>query len=218
MDSIQDIDLFLSVMDFGHDRPLKIVDIGAHEGRFTAAIKQRYPTAKSFMFEPSPEQFETLVTKFPDDFVFNYGISDTFKKSKFVLYGDGLSQLNRATQAVEVDPINTLIEVQMISLDRLHGSVFNGMNIDICKIDTEGQELNVFKGAIEMLKNKAVQYCIFECGGTWEDLGVKFTDVNELLYEYGYHIYQFKNGKPVKVPADFSDYSLCDYLATYKEL
>lgn len=218
MDSIQDIDLFLSVMDFRHDRPLKIVDIGAHSGKFTQAVKQRFPTVKSFMFEPSPERFEFISENFKDDYVFNYGISDTLKKSPFVLYGGDLSQLNRVTDAKEVDPQNQLIEIQMISLDRLHESVFNKMDIDICKIDTEGQELNVVRGAKEMLTNRAIQYIIFEVGGTYEALGYTFADVIKLFDSFSYHVYRFHEGRPVRLPLDYQNTDLCDYLATYKEL
>lgn len=214
MDSISDIDTFLSVMDFGHTNPLKIIDIGAHSGKFTQAVKDRYPAAKSFMFEPNPERFEYLVTNFPDDFVFSYGVANERKKSKFVCYGFDLSQLNRVTASEQVENGNALIEIQLVSLDGIHHSILNNLNIDICKIDTEGQELNVLKGAHEMLSKKAISYIIFECGSTYTSLGYKVGDVIALLNQYGYDVY---NGKH-KLTPDFNDYSLADYLATYKPI
>lgn len=217
MDSIADIDTYLSVMEF--TSPIKILDIGAHEGKFTEAFKKRFPCT-SFMFEPSPEQFENLVTNFPADFVFNYGVSNEKRKAKFVLYGggSGISQLNRITESVHVDPLNSLVEIQLVSLDSIHHSILNNLAFDVCKIDTEGQELNVLRGAAKMLANKDLKYIIFEVGSTYTALGYTVGEVIAYLNSFGYNVYDFVNGKPVRLSPDFNDYSLRDLFATYKEL
>lgn len=213
MDSIADIETYLTAMDLP-DRALKIVDIGAHSGKFTSEIKKRFPCV-SFMFEPSPKQFEKLVTDFPADFVFSYGVSDKKKKSGFVCYGGTLSQLDRVTDNATVQAENTLIEIQMVSLDSIHSSILASNHIDILKIDTEGQELNVLKGAHQLLTNKAISYIFFEVGGTYTDLGYRVGDVIRLLNSYGYSVYDFVEGKPVKLTPDFDDHSLRDLFATY---
>lgn len=219
MDIIADIDTYLSVMEFNILRPIKILDIGAHNGKFTEAFKKRF-SCTSFMFEPSTEQFENLVTNFPSDFVFNYGVSNEKKKAKFVLYGGdkGMSQINRLTESESVHELNALTEIQLVSLDSIHHSILNNLIFDVCKIDTEGQEFNVLKGAEKMLANKDLKYIIFEVGSTYTDLGYTVGDVISLLNSYGYSVYDFVEGKPIKLTPEFNDYSLRDLFATFKEL
>lgn len=187
MDSIADIDQFLSLMKLP-ERPLKIVDVGAHSGKFTKAVRDRHQCV-SFMFEPSPVQFENLVTNFPDDFVFNYGISDHHRISGFVCYGGDLSQLDRVTECRVLEYPNKLIEITIVSLNEIHHSILANNHIDILKIDTEGQELNALKGASELLKNKAIDNIIFEVGGTFLDLGYRVGDVIAYLNSFGYDVY-----------------------------
>lgn len=187
MDSIQDIDTFLSAMDLP-DRILKIVDVGAHSGKFTKAVRDRHKCI-SFMFEPSPVQFENLVTNFPNDFVFNYGISDHHRVSGFVCYGNDLSQLDRVTDSKILEYPNKLIEITIVSINEIHHSILANNHIDILKIDTEGQELNVLKGASDLLKKKAISNIIFEVGGTFLDLGYRVGDVIEYLNSFGYKVF-----------------------------
>lgn len=212
MDSILNIDIYLSAMTLP-DRLLKVVDIGAHSGKFTTEVRKRFPCV-SFMFEPSPKQFEKLVIDFPSDFVFNYGVSDKRKKSGFVCYGGTLSQLDRVTDSKILDEENTLIEIDMVSLDSIHHSILANNHIDILKIDTEGQELNVLKGAKKMLTEKAISNIIFEVGGTYTDLGYTVGEVIALLNSHGYKVYDFNESVKVELTPEFNDYSLRDLFAT----
>lgn len=209
MDSIADIDTYLAAMTLP-DRILKIVDIGAHSGAFTKEIRKRFPCV-SFMFEPSPKQFEKLVTDFPYDYVWNYGVSDRAKKSGFVCYGGTLSQLDRVTESVIVHPDNRLIEIDMVSLDSIQE--YLPKRIDILKIDTEGQELNVLKGANQFLSGKAISNIIFEVGGTYTDLGYTVGEVIALLNSHEYKVYDFNENGKVELTPDFNDYSLRDLFA-----
>lgn len=211
MDSIADIDTYLSFMEL--PPVVKILDIGAHKGRFTEAVRQRME-GHSFMFEPTPERFAELQQKFTNDSVYNWAVSDKEGIQQFVLYGgqNEIEQLNRFTNAKQVHPINTLIDVRVISLDSIHEHYLNHLTFNICKIDTEGQELNVFKGAEKMLKNKDLKNIIFEVGGTYTDLGYTAGDVIAYLNSFGYKVYDF-DGEWKELTSDFNDHSLRDLFA-----
>lgn len=62
----------------------------------------------------------------------------------------------------------------------------NISRIDYLKIDVEGNELSVIKGARQMLERRAVNFIQFEYGGTWIDSRTYFMDMHVILTDYGY--------------------------------
>lgn len=58
--------------------------------------------------------------------------------------------------------------------------------IDYLKLDAEGEEFNILKGAEECLKNKIIQGGHFECGGTFPDANVKLSALVDFLDSFGY--------------------------------
>ena len=66
-------------------------------------------------------------------------------------------------------------------------------HIDFLKIDTEGSELNVLKGAHTMLKNHNINVIQFEYGGTYPDANITLEQVYNFLAELEYDIYRIVN-------------------------
>jgi hypothetical protein len=62
--------------------------------------------------------------------------------------------------------------------------------IDYLKIDVEGHELEVFKGALQMLKNNQIGIIQFEYGGANIDAKVLLKDLFEFFQNYNYTLYK----------------------------
>ena len=65
--------------------------------------------------------------------------------------------------------------------------------IDFIKIDVEGAEYRVLKGAENMLKKKLIKSGIFETGETLTDAKVSEKQLMEYLEEYGYILQKIPN-------------------------
>lgn len=192
--------------------PLFCLDIGAYKGEFGELVRLLYPGSKVIMYEPSPIAYKELSGKFLSETVHNYGISNDTHWDKFVIY-DGCPALNRVTGLKESIEGNEVIDVPFRSLDDLYKT-----KIDLCKIDTEGEEFNVIKGAKELLLNKQIKFIFFESGITFQQRGYDLAQVLTHLYGLGYKTYAIRDGKLVKLDADYNEHHVDDYMATYLEI
>ncbi len=77
------------------------------------------------------------------------------------------------------------IEVQVSSLDRLCGEL-GVTQIDFVKIDVEGHEFNVLKGAKNLLSKRAIKFIQLELGHAMRANRVYFHDVFVFLDEFNY--------------------------------
>ena len=137
-------------------------DIGSHLGTYTDIVVKAYPNCKSFLFEPQSKIFKKIEQKYLNNKnieVFNLAVSDTEKKQNLNLnhhdltaslldYNSKSSYLRFKAKLyqTDIDKMNYGVElVKIITLD-----IFivdnNLVKIDLLKIDTEGNELNVLKG------------------------------------------------------------------------
>lgn len=137
------------------------VDVGAHKGEILDLFIKYAPNGKHFAFEPIPMLFNLLKKKYTNQSIYPYAISDvsgdtTFQFVKNAPAYSGIKKRKYATENPEIEEIN----VQTIPLDDL---IPKNQKIDLIKIDVEGGEFQVLKGAKNVIvKNKPK--IIFECG------------------------------------------------------
>ena len=77
------------------------------------------------------------------------------------------------------------VEVECITVDTAF-SEFDFEVIDYLKIDTEGAELMVLKGAEKCLKEKSINCIQVEYGGTYDDAGITVDDIIKYLEQFNY--------------------------------
>ncbi len=138
------------------------IDIGCHKGEIMEIILRMAPNGNHTAFEPIPELHEGLRRKFGNQIiVLPYALGDengmsTFNHVKNAEAYSGLRQRKYDTQHPEIN----IIEVEVRKLD----DVINpSTKIDFIKLDVEGGEFAVLKGARRILKeNKPT--VVFECG------------------------------------------------------
>ena len=98
--------------------------------------------------------------------------------------GSGLTK-----RSAEIMTYNASYEVEVMTLDA-YCAEMELEHIDFLKIDTEGNEMAVLRGAQGMLARGAIKYIQFEYGGCWIDARQYLRDAYDLLERYGYCIYK----------------------------
>lgn len=165
------------------------IDIGCHKGEILDLLLKNAPKGKHFAFEPIPQLFKALTKKYNQKArLFPFALSDKNEKTKFQLVKNALaySGIKRRRYDIE-NPVIEEINIETKTLDTI---ISPNENIHFIKIDVEGGEFGVLKGAINILqKNRPM--IIFECGkGASDFYGTDPLDLyNFITEEVGLKIY-----------------------------
>lgn len=194
-----------------------IFDVGAHKGGYTEYVLSEVPDANCFLFEPNTELYKELDKKYN---AFNILLGEIKGVKTFYQCAnkaDELSSTYRREVFSEVE-YNTEIK-KCYTVDDFCESA-NIDHIDLLKIDVEGAELDVIKGALMMLDDKKITFLQVEYGGTYPDAGITGLQVIQYVNELGYNIYELVGDKLMPVtPENFiEDYRYTNFLVTFKEL
>lgn len=137
------------------------IDIGANLGHILMEIVAAAPKGQHFAFEPIPDLYTLLQKRFSKNTtVYNYALSDKKGSTTFNYYPGrpAVSGFRERNNQIGQEP--TLLSVQVEKLDDL---IPENLKIDLIKIDVEGAEFEVLKGAMKVLQ-KNQPLVLFECG------------------------------------------------------
>lgn len=183
------------------------IDVGCHKGEILDMMLKYAPKGQHFAFEPIPYLYNALTKKFKGlATIYPYALADKKGTTNFNLVKNapaysGLKQRHYDIENPEIE----VIKVEEELLDDLLGNT----RIDFIKIDVEGGEFGVLKGAKNLLK-KNLPTILFECGkGASDYYGTQPADIfNYLTQEVGLRIFTLdafiKNGKALS-QAEFVD-------------
>ena len=144
-----------------------ILDIGANEGKYTKTCKKISPNARIISFEPHPKTFMKLRrnVKDTDIILINKALSENSGESLLYDYegNDGSTHASLQKNVIErVHGKKSICHnVNVTTIDTIIKE-FNIVRIDLLKIDVEGNEISVLKGANESLKNNIIEAIQFE--------------------------------------------------------
>jgi len=134
-----------------------IFDVGAHHGQTAKEFRKHFPTSQIYSFEPFPESFETLRlnTQYNRGIqIFNYGLTD--KVGTFAFHSNLSSATNSLLPADELGfktwgdgllETQDIVQVQFKTIDEVLAEQ-DIQTIDILKMDVQGTEHRVLKGAL----------------------------------------------------------------------
>lgn len=131
--------------------PYRILDIGANIGQFHRLVKETYPEAFIFSIEASPE-CEPYLKEITDDYYIGLLAKDNleydFFSRKDAPTGTGNSIYRELTHFYSDDKLE-IIKQTGIRLDDLFEPQ---SEFDLIKIDTQGSELDIISGGLELCK------------------------------------------------------------------
>lgn len=169
------------------------VDVGVNEGQIFHYLYNHCTKGKIYGFEPIPELYNYLTSTYKSDRTqfFNTALSDTEGSVNFFYFPKrtGISGLSSREMDKNHEYKNITVQLKMFD------AIYPDNRLDFLKIDVEGAELNVLKGA----KNSIYKFkplIIFESGigglehfnHTPEDLFNFFDSVNYNLTNMKYYL------------------------------
>lgn len=181
------------------DKNFIVFDVGANVGEWTTSLldiaKGLRGEGHVHCFEPAPATFSKLQSAMARDrprekvLCVNAGLSDSDGTMELYIIEEnsGTNSLyNRRLEGLGIS-YGRHETVQVTTADN-YCREKDISHIDFLKVDVEGHELAVMRGAIGMLKKQAIDYIQFEYGGCWIDSRILFLDMYDFLTSFGYII------------------------------
>jgi len=168
------------------------VDVGCHKGEILAAMLKDAPNGKHFGFEPIPYLYENLKKHFDGKAtILPYALAEKNGTSTFQLVKNAPAYSGIKKRKYEVD--NPEIEEIEVQLKKLDDVIPESVKIDLIKIDVEGAEFGVLKGASNLIRRDK-PYIIFEFGlGASDFYGTKPVNLYHFFSEAGLKISTLKS-------------------------
>lgn len=161
-----------------------VIDAGAFIGDHTIAYAQKVRTSGHVhAFEPSADSFECLVYNLynylsVNTSVYNKGLASKAGKVRMT-HVDGNMGMNYLTIGAGPSPSEPFIEI--VTLDGMYLD-----RVNFIKIDVEGYELEILKGATETIKKFKPKMLIEINQMALERMNLKREDIFDFLHEHGY--------------------------------
>ena len=147
-------------------RPQTVFDIGANKGDFAHHVRSLCPDAEIRCFEPQPHAFAALQQISIENDLIIEAMALSEEDGTMTLYdqtGEGFStvaSLSKAAVEAFSDDLEAF-DVDVTSVDA-YCHKHEIAQIDLLKVDTEGYDLSVLKGARSMLSGGNVSAVSFE--------------------------------------------------------
>ena len=157
------------------------VDVGANSGAYTV-LASKVIRSKSISIEPIKKSYKRIIEHIKINKIehlvslHNCGIG---KKAGKLFFTNNNDSMNRVVHD-HCEESTSLCKIKTLN------SLLNKKNFYVIKIDTEGFEYNVLKGADEILKRGNIIAIIVELNGCGKTYGFTNNDVHKELLSYGY--------------------------------
>lgn len=203
---------------------LTIFDVGANIGDYSEKILSINPLSIIYCFEPVNSTFSKLklkLEKYPNVKLNNFALGEIETNKEIFIYCEeaGSNSLyyheshaslsgNLRKEKISIKKLDTIVQENNIS------------KIDFVKIDVEGNELNVLKGAINSIRAGIINLIQFEYNSFWQKSSATLEEVFDLLKAANFNLYRLTPwGKiPIKKYLNkLENYKQSNYLAILNE-
>jgi len=178
-----------------------IFDIGANRGQSLAEYGAQFTSAAIFCFEPNPKLSDSILEvakelKGIDTKIFALALGAQVGTAKFnEFFDDGVSSFLEPEDFLaplnsESWVLDSSYFVEVRTIDSVVSEI--GSCPDVLKIDTQGFDLEVLKGAVKNLEVEGISIIGVECyfARNYKDQSY-FWDLAKFLESYNYHFYSF---------------------------
>ena len=159
-------------------------DVGANVGSTSKELLKHFKGCRIYAFEPHPITFKKLESNIASTrfFPVQLAFSDVSGEKNLYDYGDE-SVINSLTPnaqyAVRFDKKATELLIVTKTIDEFCSEKAI-QKIDILKVDTEGHDFNVIKGAERMLASNSITFVYFEFNDFLPRPGTEGGSLNEI--------------------------------------
>lgn len=183
---IRDNELLTALLEDVLEPDSPCLDVGAHEGAVLRSMVRFAPNGRHIAWEPLPALARGLRERFPSVEVREAALSDRAGEREFahVLDGPGWSGFeSRPT------PGGSRVEMIAVRCERLDDALPAGVRPELVKIDVEGAEEEVLRGALETLRRHRPIVAFEHGAGSAEHYGTTPASLHALLTEeLGYEV------------------------------
>lgn len=170
-----------------------IFDVGANIGEWTSFAHALNPEAEIHCFEPCSNTFsvleETISSLSSQKIKVNHvALGAKPENLEILVYGE-TSALNSIynRQVLGQSMAKELIRVDTLDLYCQRHKI---QRVNFCKLDVEGHELEVLKGAKQLISNGAIDLIQLEYGGTYIDARILLKDIFEFFQDFPYRLFK----------------------------
>ena len=182
------------LIDKFKDREIICFDIGANLGGYINFISNNLNVKELHVFEPSKQCTSFLNSKYSNKNyqIINKAVSNKNKISYFY-ENEILSQSSLYKNKNKFNKnynYNKKYKINCISLDNYCKNFPKKFKIDILKIDAEGEDLNVLKGSLKLLKQKKIKVIKIELLNSINKINKNsnLIEICKFLNENGYYL------------------------------
>jgi FkbM family methyltransferase len=190
------------------------LDIGANIGYHALHAASLYPNIECICFEPHLEIYQQLVqnielNEFQNLTAHALAVGESVGKTNFYMQND--TNYNRGMSAVEyyegIGTDFTEVQVEATSLDAFMSSDLK-KKVRLIKIDTQGNEYQVIRGALDMIKQSNPVITIEHHNNADKSI----LEIRSLLPNYEIYRINYWNGKIGRMEDGTSEGFMDDYL------
>jgi len=173
---------------------MTVMDVGANLGLYSLLISRAVgPSGKVYAFEPVPEIFARLKEHITLNNATNVipvpiALSDEKGTAKMSVKGGGSSLFRRVSDEfveVQVERLDDFVEREKIE------------RVDAIKIDVEGAELRVIRGADKTIRRDKPILMVEIQAATLQAAGTTPEELFETIVSYGYNAFVIRHGKAI---------------------
>lgn len=195
----------------------RFVDVGANVGDWTALVLERAPHAFGLCFEPAPSALLVLRERargWSRVEVVDSALSDQPARMRFVDLGGASLHSAEASLFYQGAREGRAVQVEAAALDD-ECSARGWETIDLLKIDAEGLDWKVLRGASKLIAGAGARVVQFEYGPGWIRTGGNLGATIAWLESFGYRVHRLhrRGLEEPRLPFFGETFSYSNYVA-----